>query len=166
MSSMHSTRLMTRLRFPSMLPLQFFRNTLGNFSPPVSSLSIQLSIKGHRDRLYPGNWVQFFCVPGMYMVGPGFYAPPRKSRYTMVSPTCAAFPSLTPAALAAHVRNDSSPYQIHLELQYRFGDTPVKLQVVCPQNGTAVLKGLTHKCPLAFTLNSGRQQPRATIDTS
>ena len=28
-----------------------------------------------------------------------------------------------------------------LELQSRFGDTPLKIQVVCPQNGTAVLKG-------------------------
>ena len=31
----------------------------------------------------------------------------------------------------------------HLEPQSRFGDKPVKFQVVCPQNGTAVLKGLT-----------------------
>ena len=29
-----------------------------------------------------------------------------------------------------------------LEPQSRFGDQPLKLQVVCPQNGTAVLKGL------------------------
>ena len=29
-----------------------------------------------------------------------------------------------------------------LEAQSRFGDKPFKLQVVCPQNGTAVLKGL------------------------
>ena len=29
-----------------------------------------------------------------------------------------------------------------LEPQSRFGDKPLKLQVVCPQNGTAVLKGL------------------------
>ena len=29
-----------------------------------------------------------------------------------------------------------------LEPQSRFGDKPVKFQVVCPQNGTAVLKGL------------------------
>ena len=27
--------------------------------------------------------------------------------------------------------------------QPRFGDNPVKFQVVCPQNGTAVVKGLT-----------------------
>ena len=30
-----------------------------------------------------------------------------------------------------------------LEPQSRFGDKPFKFQVVCPQNGTAVLKGLT-----------------------
>ena len=29
-----------------------------------------------------------------------------------------------------------------LELQSHFGDNPVKFQVVCPQIGTAVLKGL------------------------
>ena len=29
-----------------------------------------------------------------------------------------------------------------LELQSRFGDTPLKFQVICPQNETAVLKGL------------------------
>ena len=33
-----------------------------------------------------------------------------------------------------------------LELQSRFGDTPLEFQVVCPQNGTAVLKDLTHLC--------------------
>ena len=30
-----------------------------------------------------------------------------------------------------------------LELQSRFGDNPVNFQVVCSQNGTAVLKGLS-----------------------
>ena len=30
-----------------------------------------------------------------------------------------------------------------LELQSRFGDKPVKFGVICPQNGTAVLKGLS-----------------------
>ena len=30
-----------------------------------------------------------------------------------------------------------------LEPQSRFGGKPLKLQVVCPQNGTAVLKGLS-----------------------
>ena len=29
-----------------------------------------------------------------------------------------------------------------LEPQFRFGDKPVNFQVVCPQNGRAVLKGL------------------------
>ena len=32
-----------------------------------------------------------------------------------------------------------------LEPQSRFGDKPVKFQVVCPQHGTAVLKGLSRK---------------------
>ena len=31
-----------------------------------------------------------------------------------------------------------------LDSQSRFGDKPIKLQVVCPQNGAAVLKGLTY----------------------
>ena len=30
-----------------------------------------------------------------------------------------------------------------LEPQSRCGDKPLKFQVICPQNGTAVLKGLT-----------------------
>ena len=30
-----------------------------------------------------------------------------------------------------------------VEPQSHFGDKPVKFQVVCPQNGTAVLKGLS-----------------------
>ena len=38
-----------------------------------------------------------------------------------------------------------------LEPQSRFGDKPLKLQVVCPQSGTAVLKGLS----LLFGLASG-----------
>ena len=33
-----------------------------------------------------------------------------------------------------------------LEPQSRFGDKPLNLQVVCPQNGTAVLKGLRPHC--------------------
>ena len=33
-------------------------------------------------------------------------------------------------------------YETLLEPQYRVGDEPLKLQVVHPQNGTAVLKGL------------------------
>ena len=50
-----------------------------------------------------------------------------------------------------------------LEPQSRFGDKPVKFQVVCPQNGTEVLKGLTvtkvffivraNLSPLYHTLN-------------
>ena len=42
----------------------------------------------------------------------------------------------TPVALNARTR-----YQVLtlLEPQSRFGDKPLKLQVVCPQNGTAVL---------------------------
>ena len=30
-----------------------------------------------------------------------------------------------------------------LDPQSRFGDKPLKFQVICPQNGTAVLKGLS-----------------------
>ena len=40
---------------------------------------------------------------------------------------------------SAREENDSTL----LEPQSRFGDKPVKFQVVCPQNGTAVLKGLS-----------------------
>ena len=36
-----------------------------------------------------------------------------------------------------------------LEPQSRFGDRPVKFQVVCPQNGTAVLKGVKAHPPLS-----------------
>ena len=32
---------------------------------------------------------------------------------------------------------------ILLEPQSRFGENPLEFQVICPQNGTAVLKGLT-----------------------
>ena len=35
-----------------------------------------------------------------------------------------------------------------LELQSHFGDKPLKFQVICPQNGTAVLKGLISICVL------------------
>ena len=38
---------------------------------------------------------------------------------------------------------DPGQHLTPLEPQSRFGDKPVKFQVVCPQNGTAVLKGLT-----------------------
>ena len=40
-------------------------------------------------------------------------------------------------------RNCSSSSLTLLERQSRFGDKPPKFQVVCPQNGTAVLNGLT-----------------------
>ena len=36
-----------------------------------------------------------------------------------------------------------SPSLTLLEPHFRFGDKPLKFQVVCPQIGTAVLKGLT-----------------------
>ena len=38
-----------------------------------------------------------------------------------------------------------------LEPQSRFGDKPVKFQVVCPQNGTSVLKGLICQNTSLFT---------------
>ena len=43
-----------------------------------------------------------------------------------------------------HVRRCSGQvlYSTLLEPQYRFGDTPVKYQVVCPQTGLRSLKGL------------------------
>ena len=42
----------------------------------------------------------------------------------------------------AAVLDTLSPGRGRLELQPRFGDKTLKFQVVCPQNGTAVLKGL------------------------
>ena len=42
--------------------------------------------------------------------------------------------------------DSSARYVILLEPQSRFGDKPVKFQVVRPQNGTAVLRGLKHDC--------------------
>ena len=41
------------------------------------------------------------------------------------------------------------------EPQSRFGDKPLKYQVVCPQNGTAVLKGLTAVVVVAFPPGQG-----------
>ena len=41
----------------------------------------------------------------------------------------------------------SGPAKSVLEPQFCFGDKPVKFQVICPQNGAAVLKGL--KNPIA-----------------
>ena len=43
----------------------------------------------------------------------------------------------------AHRVNPTHIQLTPLEPQSRFGDKPVKFQIVCPQNGTAVLKGLT-----------------------
>ena len=42
-----------------------------------------------------------------------------------------------------------------LEPQFRFGDKPLKFQVVYPQNGTAVLKGLTRTVLQFFSVFSG-----------
>ena len=42
-----------------------------------------------------------------------------------------------------------------LGLQSRFGDKPVKFGVICPQNGTAVLKGLTN----VTTTTTGKKRP-------
>ena len=39
-------------------------------------------------------------------------------------------------------RSKSQDLLAPLEPQSRFGDKPVKLYVICPQNGTAVLKGV------------------------
>ena len=50
-----------------------------------------------------------------------------------------------------------------LEPQSRFGDKPLKFQVVCPQNGTAVLKGLNDRgdtFPLECFLHGVVPQPK------
>ena len=44
-----------------------------------------------------------------------------------------------------------------LEPQSRLGDKPVKIQVVCPQNGTAALKGLSRYIPPLRVGSSVRQ---------
>ena len=47
-----------------------------------------------------------------------------------------------------------------LEPQSRFGDNSLKFQVVCPQNGTAVLKGLTARtAQRMFRACGGRKMP-------
>ena len=46
-------------------------------------------------------------------------------------------------------------YLTPLAPQSRFGDNPLKFKVICPQNGTAVLKGLiliSHSCLLTYVL--------------
>ena len=51
-----------------------------------------------------------------------------------------------------------------LEPQSRFGDKPLGFQVVCPQNGTAVLKGLRggrlEKKRRAKTRKTGREKKK------
>ena len=53
-----------------------------------------------------------------------------------------------------------------LEPKSRFGDRPVKFQVVCPQNGTAVLKGLSENKELIadFSTLSHMECRRWVID--
>ena len=46
-----------------------------------------------------------------------------------------------------------------LELQYRFGDNPLKFQVVYPQNGTSVLKGLIYLYGFSFPVHPGHTLP-------
>ena len=48
-----------------------------------------------------------------------------------------------------------------LEPQSRFGDKPVNFQLVCPQNGTAVLKGLILIVALLEARGSGRRSAAA-----
>ena len=50
-----------------------------------------------------------------------------------------------------------------LEPQPRFGDKPLKFQVVCPQNGTAVLKGLNNKECFTRTKPCGGKGGEAAI---
>ena len=50
-----------------------------------------------------------------------------------------------------------APFLAPLEPQSRFGGKPLKFQVFCPQNGTAVLKGLKRKVP------NFRTTPKKTI---
>ena len=52
--------------------------------------------------------------------------------------------SAPPKNFPLHETNAETRPLTHLELQYRFGDKALKFQVVCPRNGTGVLKGLTH----------------------
>ena len=51
-----------------------------------------------------------------------------------------------------------------LEPQSRFGDKAVKFQVVCPQNGTAVLKGSSPLlCPQPLPLSRFTELPHACL---
>ena len=54
---------------------------------------------------------------------------------------------------AQRIGGDLTP----LEPQSRFGDKPVKLYVICPQNGTAVLKGLIAGCLFPVVTAEGGQ---------
>ena len=44
--------------------------------------------------------------------------------------------------MIAHGERFVSPLTFQFRLQSRYGDKPINFQVVCPQNGTAVPKGL------------------------
>ena len=44
-----------------------------------------------------------------------------------------------------------------LEPQSRSGDNPVRFQVFCPQNGTAVLKGLIYCLPYTPTYEAAKE---------
>ena len=47
-----------------------------------------------------------------------------------------------------------------LELQFHFGDNPFKFQVVCPQIGTAVLKGISRSSGLCGECKRRAMRPR------
>ena len=49
-----------------------------------------------------------------------------------------------------------------LELQPRFGDKPLIFQVVCLQNGTAVLKGLINLLRRAMAISAHDEPPKKT----
>ena len=78
------------------------------------------------------------------------------TRRVLCYPDCLFFPFVF--SLARFVCTNSRKwcwfFLTLLELQYRFRDNPLKFEVVCPQNGTAVLKGLTYIPGSSFQTSS------------
>ena len=78
----------------------------------------------------------FLCIPQVLLtMVPRKRRGPRNARWSV--------PSLLSACKQINVDYTRQSSLTLFEPQSRFGDKPVKFQVVCPQNGTAVLKGLT-----------------------
>ena len=92
-----------------------------------------------------GNLAGFFHRPPV-----GSEHPVRRYRCTG---TLLSHPTVGVALLGPKISDRLSSLTL-LEPQSRFGDKPLKLQVVCPQNGTAVLKGLSEEPAVRIKKNT------------